>query len=442
VQYWTPIWARNAVENAPLIKRDFQKKNMEAWGYPDGIGLERIPKRIGRAGLVMAAGPSLNWVAPYLKRLQDGGMDIICGVSTISVCAHHGITPLAAVSVDSSDVVWKEQIEEWYDWLDEKQVPLVLHPGVNPVVASRWPGPRWWFLPEQVGVPIFDAMPAMFPQIPTKMLNAGCVANTQIEVCDFLGHKFLFTAGMDFGFTEGMFGATLYRPDGSSWERHHYLVWRNPVRMTKDGTYTTEEMLSYRLNFHLVIRMNFTQVARLTVGEREPGIVTEVPKVRVDDVLERGWEKIAEELWMDEEGIVKRCSGFLGKDNMVLAADDNGRPQVMHFADKDPTLIPLAKAVQAQRQAEAKKAREEEEKKEKKPEVKEEQPVMRVKIQPEQLKEMLSRGVAVPVRTGGEVHGQRDVQLFSGALEEKDGGAPLSTVHGEVGEAHTPAESS
>lgn len=390
VNYWTPKWAVNARKNGALVSRDFTKQNMKRWGYPDGLSLQRIPKRIGRAGIIVAGGASLNWIGPHLKALSESGMDIVCGVSTISVCGHYGVKPLAAVAVDSNDVVWDEQVAEWAPWIEENQVPLILHPCVSPKLASRWPGPRWWFLPEQVGVPVFDTLPHMFPEITCRMMNAGCVANTQLEICDLLGHEVVFTAGVDFGFTDLMYGATLYHPDGSSWDRHHYLLWNNVLRRSEQGVYTSEEMLSYRTNFHLVVRLNFTQVIRLTVDGREPGILHRFPKVEVHEVVGQGWKRRSGPLLVSDEQFCKRASEYLSSQQLKIAMGDKGI-QLLHFAEDDPTLIPTSKKLIEEYQQKKKKEYEAKQgaggKVEKKGEV-----VQTVHIPPEKLAELINMG--------------------------------------------------
>lgn len=413
LQYWTPKWALNARKNGPLVERDFRKENINKWGYPDGISLERIPKRLGRGAVVVAGGASLNWVAQDLKALQEEGLDIICGISTLSVCLHHDVKPFAVVCVDANKVVWDEQVKEWAPKIEALQIPLILHPCVDPVVARSWPGPRWWFLPEQVGVPIFDIMHTFYPEITCHMLNAGCVANSQVEICDLLGHKFIFLAGVDFGFTEDMFGATLYRPDGSSWERHHYLVWSNNLRLTDSGTYTTEEMLAYQMNFHLVVRMNYTQVARLTPHPgREAGIMREIPLAIVDEVL-KNWEGVASSLWLSEVQIVERANLYLRAQGMDLCINEKGQPQLMFFAENDPTLMPTCALLRDERQKALEQQKKEEQQKQPKSNPHVEVPehlinrqspmpssqgVMQVRMTQEQLQEMLNSGAARPVQ--------------------------------------------
>ena len=439
VTYWQGIWAKNTRANGPLIEADFKKENMAKWGYPDGLSLERIPKRIGRAGIVVAGGASLNWVAPHLKGLQDKGMDVLCGVSTISVCAHHGVVPLAAVSVDSNAVVWKEQVKEWAPWIKKHQVPLILHPAVDPTVAKRWPGPRWWFLPEQVGVPIFDVMPLMFPEVTCRMMNAGCVANTQVEVCDLFGHEAVFTAGVDFGFTEGMFGATLYKPDGSSWERHHYLVWSNTLRRTKGGMYTTEEMLSYKTNFHLVSRMNFTQVFRIGKGGHgEPGVMSEFPILAVEHLEQVGWRQASGPLLLSEVEICVRCETYLKSQQLLLAMGEKG-VQLMHFQEDDRTLIPTMQTVLDEyKKTKEEQARLKEVGKVPVPRTSSitggQQGALRVQLSPEKLEELLKSGAArqvgTEVRDGAvdDVGGPGSIQLPAGAVEKVQGQAVLPVL--------------
>jgi hypothetical protein len=388
------------------------------------VSLEKIPKRINRAAIVLAGGPSLNWIAPFLKELRDaGGIDIICGVSTISVCAHFDVVPLAAVSVDANAVVWKEQVKEWVPWIKKNQIPLILHPGSDPYLAKHWPGPRWWFLPQQIGVPIFDAMPFMYPEISCHMLNAGCVANTQMEIADLLGHKYVFTAGVDFGFTDGQYGATLYKADGSSWERHHYLVWRQMLRLTKNDVYTTEEMLSYRTNFHLVVRMNYTQTARLTNGAREPGVLELFPRVEVRDLLTIGWPSIAKKHWLTEVQFVERCNKYLESQSIVLAQGDKG-PQLVHFGEDDPTMIPTMKGLM-----EAKKKEMADKAKQSMGDVSSlpAKAMTTVKLSPEKLRELIESGTEVQGEPVNQLKRAGVVQLPPGKVAEILG-SPLPGV--------------
>jgi len=428
VQFWQGTWAKNARDNSLLVKQDFRKETMERWGYPDGISLERIPKRLRKAAILIAGGASLDWVGLYLEDLKRKEMDIVCGVSTLSVCAHFEVVPFAVVAVDSNAVVWKEQLEEWVSWVKKHQIPLILHPCVDPRVARGWPGPRWWFLPEQVGVPIFDAMPFMYPEITCRMLNAGCVANSQLEICDLLGYEVVFLAGVDFGFTEDKYGATLYKADGTSYERHHYLLWNNALRMTKKGVYTTEEMLSYRTNFHLVRRLNYTQAIRIgKEGHEEPGILDGVPIVNVEDLMRSsGWRQTVQGELLSEEQFATQCAEYLKEQGLTLAMEDKG-PQLMHFGGEDPTFIPTVQSVMDSRSRSSRSSRSGEAALPQKESMSCVEKVrtgatspgatpMQIKMTSEKLQELLQSGAVLQHKPEDRPQQERTVQLPQGSI--------------------------
>jgi len=197
---WMPFWTKNAAENYDTIKKTFLKENRDAsilMGkvHPDSV-------------LLIGSGPSLNDWEPYFKEWKG---DIICSSSHLAYFEALGIKPTYCFIIDA-DPAMSYLVSE----AKTKDITLITHPNMDPVVLAAWKGPKIYFRMFDPGDEFFKmVMPMMYsefadfkakkmyPGVKSYVLNSGNVTNCEIAMANFWQYKYIFLAGVDLGFPEG-----------------------------------------------------------------------------------------------------------------------------------------------------------------------------------------------------------------------------------------------
>jgi len=198
---WMPFWTKNAAENYGRIKEVFMKENRDASilfkrEHPDNV-------------LLIGSGPSLNDWEPYFKEWKG---DIICSSSHLAYFEALGITPTFCFIIDA-DPNMSFLVSE----ADTKNITLVTHPNMDPVILASWKGPVIYFRMHDPGDPFFsEVMPMVYadfldhatkeqkPGVRSYVLNSGNVTNCQLAMANYWQYKRSFLCGVDLGFPKGV----------------------------------------------------------------------------------------------------------------------------------------------------------------------------------------------------------------------------------------------
>jgi hypothetical protein len=197
---WMPFWTKNAAENYHKIKDVFMKENRDA-----SILLSR---EHSDNVLLIGSGPSLNDWEPYFK---DWKGDIICSSSHLAYFEALGIKPTFCFIIDA-DPNMSFLVSE----ADTKDITLVTHPNMDPVILAKWQGPIIYFRMHDPGDEFFrEIMPMMYaefadwetketkPGVKAYVLNSGNVTNCQLAMANYWKYKRSFLCGVDLGFPKG-----------------------------------------------------------------------------------------------------------------------------------------------------------------------------------------------------------------------------------------------
>jgi hypothetical protein len=215
-----PFWVKNAAENYAPIKEAFKEGNKDV----GALGQDAT-----KPVLIIGSGPSLNDWEPYFK---DWEGEIFCSSSHLAFFEAIGVKPTYCFIIDADP-----NMSYLVSQADTKDITLITHPNMDPVVRESWQGPIYYFRMNDPGDDWFGKfMPMMFnefsePQpeegeherdwggssgqymgekktwsgIKCFVLNSGNVNNTMIALSQFMGPKRnIFLCGTDLGFPGGV----------------------------------------------------------------------------------------------------------------------------------------------------------------------------------------------------------------------------------------------
>lgn len=191
-QSWMPFWTKNAAENYQRIKDEFMKETRDAAIF---VGREHHPHV-----LLIGSGPSLNDWEPYLK---DWEGDIIISSSHLVYFEAIGVKPTFCFIIDADPSMTYLVTEA-----NTKDITLVTHPNMDPVILDKWEGPIVYFRMFDPGDNFFkEVMPMVYsdfmdyetkeskPGIRSYVLNSGNVTNCMIAMSNFWKYKNVFLVG-------------------------------------------------------------------------------------------------------------------------------------------------------------------------------------------------------------------------------------------------------
>lgn len=143
----------------------------------------------GKSACVIAAGPTLATILPYLQEIQKRCI-LICVDTALKSVLHYGITPEFAVMVDPQ--YWNAR---HLDFLDTSKTNLITESAVYPSIFSyKWK--NIYFTSS-----IYPLGKVLEKNIFRESLGAGgSVATTAWDFARFLGCTKVFMAGLDLGY--------------------------------------------------------------------------------------------------------------------------------------------------------------------------------------------------------------------------------------------------
>ena len=150
---WIPFWTKNAAENYSAIKESFKE------GDKDVMALGQDSTK---PVLIIGSGPSLNDWEPYFK---DWKGDIFCSSSHLAYFEAIGIKPTYCFIIDA-DPNMSYLVSE----ANTKDITLITHANMDPVVRDNWEGPIHYFRMNDPGDDWFGKyMPMMYEEFSEPM---------------------------------------------------------------------------------------------------------------------------------------------------------------------------------------------------------------------------------------------------------------------------------
>jgi len=277
---WMPFWVKNAAENYAKIKEEFREDNRDAGALVGQPHHDYV--------LLLGSGPSLNDIEPYLESWEG---DIMVSSSQLAFCEALGITPTYCFIIDA-DPTQSFLVTE----ADTKNIKLVTHANMDPVILNAWEGPHHYFRMQDPGDDWFgEYMPMMYaefmdqdtkerwPGINAYVLNSGNVTNTMIAVSNFLGYKATFLCGADLGFPGGDYRFINYKrlPDGKFEKEEKLPIPEGkPLKDGADGMITDQVDIFYKYSTMILWGMDCPNLYSCSRG-----LLREIPHIPPQDVV-------------------------------------------------------------------------------------------------------------------------------------------------------------
>ena len=304
--YWEPNWTYNCTRNYAQIKA------LRLAGSLNGIHEE--PKKPGKPALITGSGPSLDSFPfeDFAKVRSD--FLVIASLSNAVNWIAHGITPDYVVAVDAALGMKKMQFPDYLAH-DLRDSVLAIPPIISPDVIEAWQGRITIFRPIQPGMHfIMSTLPLMFADInehpnmrdrsviqwfPLGFSNAGCVLNSELTLASYLGCEPIFMAGVNFSFPFGRQVCARYKHTVKGYKKYLIDGIRTPdlIHKTLNGLFTTEEHLTYKLNFYIIWGLTQSLVYNLTPPE-DTALAATVPHVTAQEMISN--YKVLSETYPDE----------------------------------------------------------------------------------------------------------------------------------------------
>jgi len=341
---WFNRWVWASYANYDHIEKEMvrDKKNYSL--------IKHHKKHTGEPAIIIGAGISLEKLIPLLK---DWKGVIFAPESMASTLKYYGHQPEYVCLFDGNLTAW-DLFFAGYNW---KGSTLVTHPSVDPKVIEKWKWNKIYYImmhfaklhsiPETdtksvaevekevkeqlLGFDFFEnILPAVYKEIGASILNAGCVVNNAIEVANFMGYGPLFLCGVDFGFKDWidrypqMKKVSLIKNKKRWWGSIQWVVnrWKKDdlrivsheedgetvgipigreIIMSDNGIPTTDEQSEYKLALMSVYKLDRPQLF-----DCSDGIITELPKADIKEVVEKNGKGFEDRFRTDEE--IVRCS--------------------------------------------------------------------------------------------------------------------------------------
>jgi len=288
--HWT--WA--AVDNYPSILAQSKKRK---------VGLQDAPKSSTPA-IVIGSGPSLT---PAIRALQRWKGEIFCSNSNLYTLLANGIKPTHLVVLDAAGAVGN--LVTRYKGTP-KDITLVTHPMINPVLVAKWKRPAYYYLVQRRGNELFQwALPWMYSRagIDVGLLWRICVTNSAVQVAGYLGEPMrpVFLVGADFGWRDrNESRCRTYEPTDDGAE-----LREKPVAVPEDTPDMTEDSLGRihrdadgieRMGDMTIKRDEFFQLwwgNHIPMIDCTGGYLHELPQADISDVVDKqgvGWDWVFE----------------------------------------------------------------------------------------------------------------------------------------------------
>jgi hypothetical protein len=275
---WYPKWINNAMENYPIIMKEFKTEDR---------CISCLPRPMNRPCMILGSGPSLDKAAPLLK---DWKNPIFSSSSTAFVPVRWGRKPDYMCAFDSLWSSYNQHLK-----LDDKKVSwegttLFTHPNAEPMMIKTWKWDKYYYRRVFPGHEFFEfTFPLMFPWVKVGVKFSGCVANNALTLAAFFGFNPIVIVGIDFGWRDdGNTKATSWKPSKDGWEREPKTPMdsKNHVPIIADnGIHTHPEYFGFKSAF-----LDIYASHQIEIIDCSDGIIEEFPKVSIEEIIEtQGW---------------------------------------------------------------------------------------------------------------------------------------------------------
>jgi len=301
---WLPVWHLNAMENYPVIKRDFGVIKEENGGLrvTKNLCVSSSPRPVNRPAIIMGSGPSLDEVAPFLKNWTH---PIFASASNAFVAARHEREPEFICAFDSHWVLFEQLKIKDYRWSKDKAV-LLTHPYAEPKMIKQWKGSKLYYRRYYVGMEFSEViLPFMFPWIRIGFRVTGSVVNNAISIAHFWGYNPIFLVGVDLGWKDDSRArAMLFKPRGrDEWDElppptAEDLRKRRGKEIISfpDGNKTTQNLISFKDSLLQIWKGDKVKLINCTKG-----FLSELPYADPFEVIKKSGIGFEELLKTDEE---------------------------------------------------------------------------------------------------------------------------------------------
>lgn len=325
---WFNRWVWASYANYDHIEKEIvrDKKNYSL--------LKHHKKHNGEPAIIIGAGLSLEKLIPLL---EDWKGVIFAPESMASTLKYYGHQPEYICLFDANQTAWDVWLKG-YNW---KGSTLITHPSVDPKVIEKWKWDKIYYImmhfarlhgmPETkaktvmeveqevkqqlLGFDFFEnILPAVYSYIGASILNAGCVVNNAIEVANFMGYGPLFLSGVDYGFKDWVYRYPGMMKVGGRWKKEDLHIVEHEedgktivdsigreIIISDNGIPTTDENSEYKLALMSVYKLDRPQLF-----DCSDGIITELPKADIKEVVEKNGKGFENRFRTDEE--IVRCS--------------------------------------------------------------------------------------------------------------------------------------
>jgi hypothetical protein len=180
---WMPQWVYNCMENYPMIKQDFLKKNCCLSAF----------RTANKPAIIIGGGPSLD---KNIHLLRDWKYPIFSSSSTAFNTLYEIEREPDFISAFDSLYITADHIAN-HQW---KNSTLLAHTTTDPKTIKNWRWNKIYYRRMFPGNPFFEhIMPIMFPMIKIGIRFTGNVINNGITLLEFMGYNPIFLVGADLG---------------------------------------------------------------------------------------------------------------------------------------------------------------------------------------------------------------------------------------------------
>lgn len=235
-----------------------------SWRYASAGTVESLrDTAVGRAGVVISAGPSLMRNIDLLTKpgVRDRVV-LIAAQTTLKPLLARGIRPHFVTALDYSDISTR-----FYEGLtadDVRGITLVAEPKGSPAIFAAWPGELRCPTEELLDDVLGDGAHGMARAMGT-LRSGSTVAHLSYYLARHLGCDPVILVGQDLAFTDGQYyspGAAIHQVwsgELNEFNTLEMLEWQRVVRMRAHlhkvtdhlgrSVYTDEQMNTYRVQF-------------------------------------------------------------------------------------------------------------------------------------------------------------------------------------------------
>ena len=288
-------------------------------------------KHKGEPCLVLASGPTLDELMPLIKDWKGG---IICTFSQASTCLYYGRKPDYIIALDINHKPNDPPVPDGWEGTD---VPLILHPCMEPLFVQWWPGKKYYYRPIEPNTEFYtDTLRIAYEFITSFMYLFSCSTSAEIGIATLLGYDPIFLCGCDYGEVKESFrfhrwyyakgkmklGKEKWRNDQRGEER---VVVKKRI-IAESGHITNHVKLYHLKSFMMILRLDKPRVINTSFDNI---LAQHIPTTEIRKVIEQQGEGF-EELQLTVDQQIEISEDYLAKRGTFVI------PMKAVKADEDP----------------------------------------------------------------------------------------------------------